>query len=180
MLKGGSKEERTNERTGVNPDDGGGARGNQEADRSTDAMRTAKAVRFVHIEKSSINHHHPFPSFNQSFVSASHFVVPSVSAFHSFRRFPRSMIIDPSLHASCILVVVVAHRRRPRRRSSSSSVVASHAPERECSSIVWVRSRRDVPPEPNRGNSFQRGRAALEWAWERESVPFFWVITHRF
>ena len=184
MLKGGSKEERTNERTnertGVNPDDGDGARGNKEADRSTDAMRTAKAV------SSTSRNHHPSSSVSlfQPVVRFIHPISFRRVPFHSFRRFPRSMIIDPSLRASCILVI--AHRR-PRRRASSSpsvvrsAVVASHAPERECSSCGFVRVAMSRPnPGARRGNSVRPKWATLEWAWERESVPFFWVITRRF
>lgn len=161
MLKGGSKE-RKNERTGENPDDGGGARGNQEADRSTDAMRTAKAV-------SSTSRNHPSSSVSlfQPVVRFIHPISFRRVPFHSFRRFPRSMIIDPSLHASCILVI--AHRR-PRRRASSSvvvrsAVVASHAPERECSSCGFVRVAMSRPnPGARRGNSVRPKWAALEWA----------------
>ena len=110
---GRKKKERTNERTGVNPDDGGGARGNQEADRSTDAMRTAKAVRFVHIEKSSIHQSsvslfQPVVRFSIPFRRSVGFrvpFVPSVSAFHDHRSIP-----------PCVV-----HPRRRRRASSSSS-----------------------------------------------------------
>jgi hypothetical protein len=117
MLKGGSKErknERTNGRTnGGKPGRRRWSEGKPRS-RSIDRCDANRESRFVHIEKSSIIIRFPLPT-SRSFQ---HPISFRRVLFHSFRRFPRSMIIDPSLRASCILVI--AHRR-PRRRASSSS-----------------------------------------------------------
>jgi hypothetical protein len=160
MLKGGSKErknERTNGRTnGGKPGRRRWSEGKPRS-RSIDRCDANRESRFVHIEKSSIIIRFPLPtsrSFHPSRFVPSRAVplVPSVSAFHDHRSLP-PCVVHPRHRASSssssrILVVVVR-----------SAVVASHAPERECSSCGFVRVAMSRPnPGARRGNSVRSGR----------------------
>lgn len=130
--EGGSKEEGTNERT-----NGGKPGGPRWAEREpndrpmrcgNERERRDPFRRTEIVQSSPVSLFHPVVRFVPSFRS--------IISFHRFVAFHRRA--DPSLRASSSFRPSSSHPSSSSSRSSSSSFVASHAPERECSSCGFV------------------------------------------